>query len=97
MNETESTVNFDAPFSSIRIRRQILKKQRVKMSSMEIVKFVINEVLFKIVQEKNEFLQDDVISERSDSMYSYPESNKDDQVIPGYFNKDQSNQGRFKA
>ena len=63
------------------------------MSAKEIVNFVINEVLFNIVEEKTDYLGDEDITERSDSMYSYPESSKDDQVIPGYDTYDQSNQG----
>ena len=63
------------------------------MSAKEIVDFVINEVLFNIVEEKTDYLGDEDITERSDSMYSYPESSKDDQVIPGYENHYQSNQG----
>ena len=63
------------------------------MSAKEVVNFVINEVLFNIVEEKTDYLGDEDITERSDSMYSYPESSKDDQVIPGYDNYDESNQG----
>merc|ERR1711874_38168 len=73
-----------------------LVQQKLKMSSTEFVNSIVNEIVFKIVEEKNDFLRDDAISERSDSMYSYPESSKDDQVIPGYFNQNLSNQEMAK-
>jgi hypothetical protein len=57
----------------------------------EVVDSILDEIILKIIGKKEVFLTDDAISERSDSMYSYPEFNdKDDQVIPGFF-KQQSN------
>ena len=59
----------------------------------EIVDSILDEIILEIMGKKAVFLTDDAISERSDSMYSYPEFNdKDDQVIPGFF-KQQSDNG----
>ena len=59
----------------------------------EIVDSILDEIILEIIGKKSVFLTDDAISERSDSMYSYPEFNdKDDQVIPGFF-KQQSDNG----
>ena len=59
----------------------------------EVVDSILEEIILKIIGKKAVFLTDDAISERSDSMYSYPEFiDKDDQVIPGFF-KQQSDNG----